>query len=190
MPSMKCIIATSTGLTDYLIARIELLASKLNGHRAIIIVNAVRDGKSGKYVVLAQSQLATVGFEVRLVDVLEDDISEVNIADLIYIAGGNTYKLMDDLNASGVSQIIKRRLEGSHPLIYIGVSAGSVILGPDLSMSGDENETGKELDGLGVIPDIVMPHFSLDQEEQAQAIERNNHTVLRLYDGGYKKINL
>ena len=69
------------------------------------------------------------------------------------------------------------------------MSAGSVILGPELSLSGDTNDTGKEITGLGVIPAIVIPHFAADQEKQAQALEQKGVQVLRLPNGEYSEIN-
>ena len=61
----------------------------------------------------------------------------------IYIGGGNTYKLLNDLKESGTFDKIKNYLINDNGIVY-GGSAGAIIFGKDLDScnTDDENEVG------------------------------------------------
>ena len=74
-----------------------------------------------------------------------DDLMAKNFTDYacIYIGGGNTYKLLNDLKNSGAFDKIKNYLLEEDGIIY-GGSAGAIIFGKDLDScnTDDENEVG------------------------------------------------
>jgi len=51
--------------------------------------------------------------------------------DVLYVQGGNTFYLLDRMRRSGADGII-RKLVAAHGTVYCGVSAGSIIAGPDI----------------------------------------------------------
>lgn len=61
----------------------------------------------------------------------------------IYIGGGNTYKLLNDLKTSGAFNKIKHYLQEENGIVY-GGSAGAIIFGKDLDScnTDDDNEVG------------------------------------------------
>lgn len=61
----------------------------------------------------------------------------------IYIGGGNTYKLLNDLKVSGSFEKIKKYLLEDDGIVY-GSSAGAIIFGKDLDScnTDDDNEVG------------------------------------------------
>ena len=61
----------------------------------------------------------------------------------LYIGGGNTYKLLNDLKAGGVFEKIRKYLAEDGGIVY-GGSAGAIIFGRDLDScsTDDENEVG------------------------------------------------
>ena len=61
----------------------------------------------------------------------------------IYIGGGNTYKLLNDLKVSGAFDKIKKYLLEDDGIVY-GGSAGAIIFGKDLDScnTDDTNEVG------------------------------------------------
>lgn len=61
----------------------------------------------------------------------------------IYIGGGNTYKLLNDLKISGAFNKIKHYLQEENGIVY-GGSAGAIIFGKDLDScnTDDDNEVG------------------------------------------------
>ena len=74
-----------------------------------------------------------------------DELMNKNFTDYscIYIGGGNTYKLLNDLKSSGVFDKIKKYLIEEDGIVY-GGSAGATIFGKDLDScnTDDENEVG------------------------------------------------
>ena len=66
--------------------------------------------------------------------------------DVLYIQGGNTFHLLDQMRRSGADRII-RELVAGHLTVYCGVSAGSIVAGPEIGIAGwspdwDRNEVG------------------------------------------------
>ena len=61
----------------------------------------------------------------------------------LYIGGGNTYKLLNDLKASGAFEKIRKYLTEEDGIVY-GGSAGAIIFGKDLDScnTDDDNEVG------------------------------------------------
>ena len=74
-----------------------------------------------------------------------DELMNKNFSEYacIYIGGGNTYKLLNDLKLSGAFDKIKKYLLEDDGIVY-GGSAGAIIFGKDLDScnTDDENEVG------------------------------------------------
>src|SRR5688572_1729614 len=51
--------------------------------------------------------------------------------DALYIQGGNTFHLLDQMRRSGADRIIQELVIG-HGTVYCGVSAGSIVAGPEI----------------------------------------------------------
>lgn len=81
--------------------------------------------------------------------------------DAVFVGGGNTFAIWHELRASGMDLVLDKRIRGGLP--YIGLSAGSVIAGPDIEPSGllDDPAQAPGLDnttGFGWISDVPIPH--------------------------------
>jgi len=82
-------------------------------------------------------------------------------SDVICLGGGNTYHLLYWVRKSGLQQELDELLKSK---VYIGISAGSILPGPDISYNGDLfleelNDKLKDLSGLNYVPFVVAPHF-------------------------------
>lgn len=90
-----------------------------------------------------------------------DLASALDEADGIYVAGGNTFVLLQALRNSGADTLIAERVRAGMP--YIGASAGSVVVGPSIEPASllDERSDAPGLDdltGLGLIESVIIPH--------------------------------
>lgn len=95
----------------------------------------------------------------------------------IYIGGGNTWSLMQELKNSGFTDsLLKYAEEGQ---IY-GGSAGAIILGKRIDTHDDENKVGlSDTGGLGLLGDYsVACHFNNDQQERFQSWAVSNNLPL------------
>lgn len=109
------------------------------------------------------------------ISVVERSVWEAQLrsADVLFFEGGNNFYLMDWVNKSGLVDLLPEFLETK---VYVGVSAGSMITGPDLLLSVSQQlyeedlEKTENMAGLNLVDFYVLPHynssyFSLVREE-------------------------
>jgi dipeptidase E len=77
-------------------------------------------------------------------------------ADVIQIGGGNTYYLAYWIRRSGLGKLLPNLLQTK---VYLGTSAGSIILTPSLTMSSSEPKTFKDAQALGLVQFHIRPHL-------------------------------
>ncbi|WP_180996894.1 Type 1 glutamine amidotransferase-like domain-containing protein [Campylobacter concisus] len=99
----------------------------------------------------------------------EDEIlSTISQCDVIYVSGGNTFYLLNELRKSRVWQAIKNAVKAGK--IYIGESAGAIVAAPDTRYATlmDENSTNmSDFTGLNLVDFCVVPHFGCEPFTQA-----------------------
>ncbi len=82
-------------------------------------------------------------------------------ANVIWVNGGNTFRLRYAMAESGFDQIIKSLIEKG--ITYAGDSAGSIVAGPTLEgfENADDPKQAPEVitDGLALTDIIVLPHW-------------------------------
>ena len=82
--------------------------------------------------------------------------------DMIFVGGGNTFFLLQELKRSGADKIIIREVNKGK--LYIGESAGAIAACPDIGFSAEMDEPGKapelaDRTGLGVVDFYLVPHL-------------------------------
>lgn len=119
-----------------------------------------------EYVGLGREALEKLGLRVETLDVSEASAGEIEVSlsrgDIIYISGGDTFYLLQELKRKGAEKLIKRELERGKP--YIGESAGAMILAPSIKYVQLMNEiqVAPELNSfaaLGLISKYPLPHY-------------------------------
>lgn len=117
---------------------------------------------------LSKRALQRLGFEVEQLDVegvpsgsAERVTRSIAEADCIYVDGGNTFFLLQELRRTGADRAIIEQVHAGTP--YIGESAGSVITAPDIGYIKLMDCTDKAPDltdyaGLGLADFHVVPH--------------------------------
>ncbi len=100
---------------------------------------------------------------------LADNLAKYQLEDLkkfdaIYIGGGNTWNLMQELRDSGFSQKLVSYIKNGGA-VY-GGSAGAIILGKNIDTHDDENKINlKNTTGFNLLGDYsVACHYTNDQE--------------------------
>jgi dipeptidase E len=96
--------------------------------------------------------------------------------DIIFVAGGNTFYLLDYANRCDFGSVLARLLhEGK---VYVGSSAGSALAGSTIepARTFDNPDAAPNLTsfaGLGLVDVAILPHYgSLKYEERYQAVVR------------------
>lgn len=89
----------------------------------------------------------------------------------LYIGGGNTYKLLNDLKVSGAFDKIKKYLIDENGIVY-GGSAGAIIFGKDLDScnTDDDNEVGLiDNTGFNMIKGYsLLCHYTSREEDRTE----------------------
>lgn len=128
-------------------------------------------------------------------------------SDVIYIEGGNTYYLLAELRKSELDTSLIKYLGDK---VYVGVSAGSIVVAPDISNASvepaDHNDVGiTDLKGLDWVDFEVSPHtidlvplqnveeYAADIKRKLYAYDDNsavlvNNAELKIIGGGFCKI--
>jgi len=81
---------------------------------------------------------------------------------VLFFEGGNSYYLMDWINKSGLVKLLPKMLETK---VYMGLSAGSMITGPDINLRLSRKLYAEEVEkdimpGLGLTDFYVLPHLN------------------------------
>lgn len=119
------------------------------------------------------------------VDLKADNLAEsIQNTAYIYVAGGNTFYLLQELKANGADKLIINHINDGK--VYIGESAGSIIMSPDISYIAqmDDKKKASQLttcEGLNLIDVYPLPHAQSEYlGECAAAIIETYQNKLKL----------
>ena len=111
----------------------------------------------------AFEELGIIVEELEITTASPDKISEIlNRNDYIFVSGGNTFYLLQELRRKGADILITEQIRAGK--LYIGTSAGSVILCPDIEFvkEMDYSHAAPELQsftGLNIVDFYILPHY-------------------------------
>lgn len=83
--------------------------------------------------------------------------------DYIYISGGNTFYLLQELKRTGADKIIQKQINNGK--VYIGESAGAIVLSQNIEYASalDDPSAAPSLESfssLGVVDIYPLPHYT------------------------------
>lgn len=170
-------------LTSSLYESIELVKKFLDKNteskKILFIPTATNVDEYKKYIHLTQKVFEDFGYEVENFDIsiFSEEITKEKLsqAKIVFISGGNTFYLLQELKRKNLTSYLKERIENG--LLYIGESAGSVIAAPDIEYASivDDKTLATELDdytGLNLVDFYIVPHF-----EEEPFVESSRNTV-------------
>lgn len=167
---------------------LKIVEPNLVNRTVTYIPTASKAERLGFFTKIGRWRLKRLGLIVEEVDVATASYESIKAAleknEIIYIAGGNTFFLLQELKKSGAHQLIINEVDKGK--LYIGESAGAIIAAPDIGYSAamDNVEKAPELKnylGLNLIDFYVVPHFqNWEMGKAAEAIIETHGTVLNL----------
>lgn len=158
------------------------------GKKAVFIPTAGDPYDNKDFVEADRIALEKYGLDIVEMDIKNKNEEEIRkaiaSADIVLVAGGDTFYLMEKLKESGADKVIKDFIENNG--IYIGSSAGSIICCPTIEGAEefDNPNLAKGLnnfDGMGVFKDAIIPHA-----QKEKYFERIRRATERLESKGYK----
>ncbi len=98
--------------------------------------------------------------------------------DYIYVAGGNTFYLLQEVQKTGADKVIIEEVKRGK--VYIGTSAGAIIVAPEITYSEamDKKEKAPELKnhtGLALMKEYPLPHYTNKPFKEAVEIILNDY---------------
>lgn len=93
--------------------------------------------------------------------------------DYIYVTGGNTFFLLQELKRTGADKLLIEEINKGK--FYIGESAGAIVVAPNIEYSSEIDDIEKapslkDYSGLNLIDFYVVPHFQ--NWEFGKAVEK------------------
>ncbi|MDR0672931.1 MAG: Type 1 glutamine amidotransferase-like domain-containing protein [Zoogloeaceae bacterium] len=146
----------------------DFAGGAVTGKKVAFIPTASRPEKVTFYVDADKKTLAKLGFSIRELEISSASAPEIEegleTADYIFVEGGNTFFLLQELKRTGADKAILRQIDQGKP--YIGASAGSMILAPSIEYAQrmDDAAAAPRLNGdfsaLAAVDFCVVPHFT------------------------------
>jgi len=173
------------------------------GARVLFFPYALRD-RDG-YAARARARLGAIGCALEsmhemdgVVDARAAMTEALDRADVLFVGGGNTFRLLDCLHRLDLVVPIRRRVEEGKP--YIGSSAGAIVAGPTLKTTKDMPIVQPpSFDSLDLVPFQISPHYldpdpasthmgETQEERIVQYLEENDATVVGLREGSMLRV--
>lgn len=158
--------------------------------RTIGLIYTARQPDDWKWLDLYDKELKTLGFSYDVINISEAlNAASLPEYDIYYVCGGNTFYILDRLRRTGMDTVLQSAVGKGK--LYIGVSAGSIIAGPDISTSGfggdlaDTNDVHLvDLTGFSWVPFHLSPHFTLESQREIEIFVQIKHLpIVALTDG-------
>lgn len=169
---------------------LEILPKPANELTVAFIPTAADPYKDKWFVEDDRNKLKEKSFNLKDVDIkgkakqeLEDDLKDI---DIIFVAGGNTFYLLEKARESGFDEIVKELVQKG--VIYVGSSAGATFVCPTIEPVKTLDDPSKapslkSFEGLNLVDFVVLPHLGRENKEKYEKI-------MREYEGRYKIIPL
>ena len=145
----------------------EQFAGDVKGKRVTFIPTASVVEKVVFYVKSGRKALEKMGLiidELEISKAAPEEIAEkLTKNDYVYISGGNTFFLLQELKRTGTDKIIADQVNGGK--LYIGESAGAMVASPDIEYAGAMDSVKKApklkgFDALALTDFYTVPHHT------------------------------
>jgi dipeptidase E len=166
------------------------------GRRVTFVPFALAD-RAG-YVARFRARLAAAGVEV---EALEGDLADrrrVEAASAVFVGGGNTFRLLRQLQDLGLVAPLAARVREGMP--YLGASAGSNVAGPTIRTTNDMPIVEPpSFDALGLVPFQINPHYvdpdpgsthmgETREQRLREYLEENDRVVVGIREGAWIEV--
>ncbi|WP_339917352.1 dipeptidase PepE [Yeosuana marina] len=160
---MKNIFIASTSTThgsnylDYILKDLNIFFKEIN--TILFIPYARPDGIShDTYTKKVQEAFLKIKKDVIGIHTFENPSLAIEEAEAIFVGGGNTFVLLNQLYKNNVLSVLKDSISKGTP--YLGTSAGSNICGLSIKTTNDMPIVyPPNFNALGLVPFNINPHY-------------------------------
>lgn len=171
------------------------IADLVAGRRTVHFVPFALADHDG-YTRKVSDALRPLGVKVTGLHSVPDPAAAVEEAEVLFVGGGNTFRLLDAVRRRGFIELVRRRVAAGG-LGYIGSSAGTNIACPGIRTTNDMPIVEPDsFEACGLVPFQINPHY-LDpdpssthmgetrEERIRQFHEENDVAVLGMREGAW-----
>lgn len=193
---MKLILASEGFSTQEIVDECVRLCGKSADQISFAVINEgyAVEGGDKRWVLKNLNDIAgNFGGEIDFVNLLALELDEIRerimAKDVIFVVGGDTGYLMSVFNKSGFADMLPEILKTK---VYVGSSAGAIILGKRLDdslykiLNSDEKDWGiskyMEIVDFAVIPHLGSVEFPGRDEKFEQVKKQHNGIIYGLKD--------
>ena len=164
------IVLTSCGIINEKLKHdtLSLFDKDIKRVKGLYITTAIDGENSKDQSWIEEEYNSIINFGILKENITEYKIGNpisINEYDAIYMLGGNTFYLMAKIREYNFDKIIYEALKNN--TVYIGSSAGSIVLGKtvEIALNYDENEVNlTDYSALNIVDGVVIPHANRKQK--------------------------
>ena len=164
------LLLTSAGITNKSIANALFdLVGKKPEETSLVFVPTASNVEVGDKEWLIDDLINLKKLNFKSIDIADISavskeiwLSKIENADVLFFEGGNEYHLMGWIIKSGLKEMLPELLKTR---VYVGSSAGSMVLSKDLALEiygnlyEEDLSIAKNMDGLNFVDFYFMPHL-------------------------------
>ena len=179
---MKNIIIASTstihgsGYLDYIL---DDLANFFKGIKEVLFIPYARPGgiTHDEYTKIVNAAFSKINKSVKGIHTYESPIEAIKKAKAIFIGGGNTFVLTNQLYKNDLINTLQTVVKNGTP--YLGTSAGSNICGLTIKTTNDMPIVyPPSFNALGLVPFNINPHY-LDPNKSSKHMGETRETRIK-----------
>src|SRR6266404_8314322 len=169
----------------------------VGGRTRVVFVPYAVHGRR-EYVAKAEERFRKMGLSLTSIHDVSNMRRAVDEADVIFVGGGNTFRLLKGLHDHDLLDPIRRTVAAGVP--YIGSSAGAIVACPTLKTTKDMPVVQPpSFEALALVPFQISPHYldpdpssthmgETQEERIMQFLEENDETVVGLREGSMLRV--
>lgn len=186
------LLLTSAGITNNSIseALLDMVGKDAKDIKVAFIPTAanVEDGNKTAWFFRQYEDLRHIGIEwIDMIDFAAVDVdwrTRLEICDVLYLTGGNTFYLLDQIRKQGFDDYLKGILESK---VYVGGSASSITMTPSIEVAaippGDPNLPNlTDLAGLGYVDFEIEPHCNEERFATVESYSKKHNKKIYAID--------
>jgi len=169
----------------------------LGGVRRVVFVPFALHDRDA-YTAKVRERFEREGIEVQGLQPDAREAAAVAAAEAVFVGGGNTFRLLDTLQRTGLLEALRERARAGAP--YLGASAGTNIAAPTIKTTNDMPIVEPaSFTALGLVPFQINPHY-LDadpasrhmgetrEDRLREFLEENDAAVVGLREGSWLRV--
>lgn len=167
----------------------QSVPTSLCGKTVAFILTASIHEDFNQYVEEGREALVSLGLTIKELEITQCGQKEIETVlrncDCIYVSGGNTFFLMQELRRTGTDRLIAEQVEKGK--LYIGESAGAMVFAPNIEYATKmDNHLSmtpgfEDFTALGIVKFYPVVHFNSFPFIEATRIvmQKNCHLPLK-----------